>query len=166
MLAAAAGSARRCLRSDLAGTISELTEGEKIWTTIDFRQEWPELLQELRALNHAVQEDSLPELTRDQPWGLTTARAAIIESGSVILQENHLNRRSVSLMTNKLLVLCPLDQLLPSLDDAANILREISSGGNSYTTFVSGPSRTADIERQLTIGVQGPSELHVIFVEE
>lgn len=69
-------------------------------------------------------------------------------------------------MTDKLMVLCPLDQLLPSLDDAAKLLRNIASDANSYATLVSGPSRTADIERQLTIGVQGPGELHVIFVEE
>lgn len=69
-------------------------------------------------------------------------------------------------MTNKLIVLCPLDQLLPSLDDAAKLLRNIASDGTSYATLVSGPSRTADIERQLTIGVQGPGELHVIFVED
>jgi L-lactate dehydrogenase complex protein LldG len=36
--------------------------------------------------------------------------------------------------------------------------------GPSYATFVTGPSRTADIERQLTIGVQGPAAMHVVFV--
>lgn len=166
VLAAAAGSARRCSRSELPSVISELTEGDTVWSAPDLEQEWPGLVTELAALNLQIRTDSSPELTRDQPLGLTSARAAIVESGSVLLQENELNRRSVSLMTNSLIVLCSLDQLLPSLDDAANLLREIASDGTSYATLVSGPSRTADIERQLTIGVQGPGELHVIFVEE
>lgn len=166
VLAAAAGNARRCTRSELPASIFELTGGEAIWSTPGLEQEWPGLASELQQLEQTVRTDSSPELTRDQPWGLTSARAAIVESGSVVLHENTLDRRSVSLMTNRLIVLCHLDQLLPSLDDAAQILRAIASDGNSYATFVSGPSRTADIERQLTIGVQGPGELHVIFVEE
>lgn len=166
VLAAAAGSARRCTRTELPAAISELISEAVIWSTTDFETEWLGLVEELEALDHSIRTDSSPERTRDQPWGLTSARAAITESGSVLLHENDVNRRSVSLMTNSLIVLCPLDQLLPSLDDAAKLLREIASDKNSYATLVSGPSRTADIERQLTIGVQGPGELHVIFVEE
>lgn len=166
VLSAAAGSACRCLRSELASTITHLTTDDVVWSTTDLDDEWPGLIAELSQSGHRIRTDSSPENTRDQPWGLTSARGAIAETGSVVLQENELNRRSVSLMTNKLIVLCPLDQLLPSLDDAAKLLRNIASDGTSYATLVSGPSRTADIERQLTIGVQGPGELHVIFVED
>lgn len=165
MLAAAAGNACRCSRSALAETIASLVDVAEIWSTTDLANEWPGLAEELQQQGIVINTGSNPDITRDQPWGLTTSRAAIVESGSVILQEDTLNRRSVSLMTNKVIVLCPIEQLLPSLDDAARILREIASAGSSYATFVSGPSRTADIERQLTIGVQGPKELHVIFTE-
>lgn len=166
VLTSAAGNACRCSRSGLAQTIAELAPDSELWGTDSIAADWPNLTNELGELNVNVRSDSSPEKTRDQPWGITTARAAIAESGSVILHENRLEQRSVSLMTNKLIVVVRLDDLYPSLDDAANVLREIGSDGNSYATFVSGPSRTADIERQLTIGVQGPGELHVILVEE
>lgn len=166
VLSAATGSACRCSRSALPTVIAGLVGDHTIWSTADLVQEWQGLERTLSSLGLNVRTDSSPQNTRDQPWGLTTARGAIAETGSVVLHENELNRRSVSLMTNKLIVLCPLDQLLPSLDDAAKLLRDIASDGTSYATFVSGPSRTADIERQLTIGVQGPGELHVIFVED
>lgn len=166
VLSAAAGNARRCTRSELVATLADIAPDATIWTTPAFDAPWPGLAEELVQGNFTVRTDSSPENTRDQPWGLTNARAAIVESGSVILHEDRLDDRSVSLMTSRLIVLCPLDQLYPSLDDAAKLLREIASNGSSYATFVSGPSRTADIERQLTIGVQGPGELHVVFVEE
>lgn len=166
VLSAAAGSTCRCSRSDLVSTLAQIAPDTTMWSTANLEDEWPGLSDEMTDRGIEIRIDSSPETTRDQPWGITTARGAIAESGSVVLQENSLNHRSISLMTTKLIVLCPLDQLLPSLDDAANLLREIATDGNSYATLVSGPSRTADIERQLTIGVQGPGELHVIFVEE
>ncbi|HYJ12460.1 MAG TPA: LUD domain-containing protein, partial [Thermomicrobiales bacterium] len=64
-----------------------------------------------------------------------------------------------------LVVICLRANLLPSLGEAAPVLRQISSRGASYATFITGPSRTADIERQLTVGVQGPGEFHVILID-
>lgn len=165
VLSTAAGNASRCTRSMLAAAIAEIADQAEVFTPDDLNDAWPDLAESLHAHGLSIRTDSSPETTRDQPWGLTTARAAIAETGSVILVEGELNRRSVSLMTNRLIVLCPMKELHPSLDDAARILREISQGSGSYATLVSGPSRTADIERQLTIGVQGPGELHVIFVD-
>lgn len=103
---------------------------------------------------------------RDAPLGITAARLAIAETGSVLLHENDLPGRAVSLMTQRLIVLCPFSALVPSLDEAAPVLRELARSGPSYATFVTGPSRTADIERELAVGVQGPGVLHVVFVAD
>lgn len=107
---------------------------------------------------------SAPEV-RDQPLGLTVARRAIAETGSVLLVERDLIDRAVSLMTETCIVACALDDLAPSLDDAGEALASVAREHGSYATLVTGPSRTADIERQLTVGVQGPSRLHVVFIE-
>jgi L-lactate dehydrogenase complex protein LldG len=56
--------------------------------------------------------------------------------------------------------------IVPDLPDIAPFLRERQSSGHaSYTSFITGPSRTADIERVSAIGVHGPLELVVILVE-
>lgn len=53
---------------------------------------------------------------------------------------------------------------LPSI--AADLRKQQSTGQPSYTAFITGPSRTADIERVSAIGVHGPLELHIILLED
>ena len=56
--------------------------------------------------------------------------------------------------------------IVPNLADTAAFLRERQSDGRiSYTSFITGPSRTADIERVSAIGVHGPLDLHIILLE-
>jgi L-lactate dehydrogenase complex protein LldG len=63
-------------------------------------------------------------------------------------------------------VLLPASSLLVFLADAAPILsRWVDTGGHRYVTFASGPSRTSDIERVLTIGVHGPRGLMILALE-
>lgn len=106
-----------------------------------------------------------PEEARDAPLGLSLVRLAIAETGSVLLIEPSLADRAIGLMSVRQVVICPTDRLVASLDEASGTLREVTSRGPAYATFVTGPSRTADIERQLTIGVQGPAEFHVLFID-
>ncbi len=54
--------------------------------------------------------------------------------------------------------------------DSAALAKELNAvlmaDTPAYYTFITGASRTADIERVLTIGVHGPQELHILIVEE
>ncbi|GHU97408.1 LUD domain-containing protein [Candidatus Desulfovibrio trichonymphae] len=57
--------------------------------------------------------------------------------------------------------------IYPDLPSIAQYLRErMAEGETTYTTLVSGPSRTADIERVAAMGVHGPLELHIILLED
>lgn len=136
------------------------------WITEELQRTFPGIASALRDAGIQVETAQDPAAVRDAPLGLTVARLAIAETGSVLLHENDLASRSVSLMTQRLIVACPASALVASLDDAAPVLREVASSGPSYATLVTGPSRTADIERELAVGVQGPGELQVVFVQD
>ncbi len=136
-----------------------------IWISDEVRQRAPALVSALEQQGYEPRVPASPAEVRDQPLGLAIAEATIAETGSCILAEPRVESRSVTLMTETLVVVCDSAMLLPSLDEAAGVLRSISTAGTSYATFITGPSRTADIERQLTVGVQGPGEFHVVFID-
>ena len=57
----------------------------------------------------------------------------------------------------------PLDRLLTGLDELYTLL-PVPSDRSSSMVFITGPSRTADIEQILVRGVHGPGEIHVVLV--
>ena len=114
-----------------------------------------------------IQSSTSPEATRDAALGLSLGRLAIAETGSVLLSEPSLEDRSVGMLTLAHATLCPTSALLASLDDAVPMLRQLSlAQGGAFSTLVTGPSRTADIERVLTVGVQGPGKVMTLFVDD
>ncbi len=123
----------------------------------------------LREKGIVIVEAGEPTSVADAPAGLSTAMLAIAETGSVALAENSLEARVVSMLTLTHFVLVSAANLVPMLDDVAMRLQRLTRAGpgqRRYISLVTGPSRTADIERTLTIGVQGPKALCVIVVEE
>ena len=96
----------------------------------------------------------------DRAVGITQARLAIAETGTVLLIEPAPIDRAVSLLTKHLIVGVAEQDILDELADGFRWLSQQPRAA-AYATFVTGPSRTADIERSLTIGVQGPSRLTV-----
>ena len=108
-----------------------------------------------------------PDVMRDAPLGLSMGHLAIAETGSVLLAEPTLADRSIGMLTLAQATICPTAALVATLDDAAPALRRIAlATGGSFSTLVTGPSRTADIERVLTVGVQGPGQVMTLFVDE
>ena len=132
-------------------------------------QRWGAILPLLSSKGITLREAGSPASAADAPAGLSGAELAIAETGSVLLAENMLEARVVSMLTLAHFVLVSEDRLVPMLDDAAGMLQQLSRAGSEqrhYMSFVTGPSRTADIERTLTIGVQGPKTLCVIIVAD
>jgi L-lactate dehydrogenase complex protein LldG len=104
----------------------------------------------------------------DADLGVSTALAGVAETGSVLLGSNVTEDRLIGMLAQTHVVVIEASSIVASLDDIAAELRRLTSRGPSqlrYCTLVTGPSRTADIERVLTVGVQGPRALHLIVVE-
>lgn len=98
------------------------------------------------------------------PLALSTAVFAIAETGTVVTAERELAQRAPTMLSTAAIVFTGEENLVATLDDAGAWLRR-NVGEAPYVSFVTGPSRTADIERTLTIGVQGPASLTVVLVE-
>lgn len=131
--------------------------------------QWGVILSLLSSQGITIHEAGSPASVADAPAGLSGAELAIAETGSVLLAENALEARVVSMLTLTHFVLVSESRLVPMLDDAAAILQQMARAGTDqrhYMSFVTGPSRTADIERTLTIGVQGPKVLCVLIIAD
>ncbi len=94
--------------------------------------------------------------------GVTEADALIARTGSVVLRNTTGGGRRLSVLPPLHIVIARASLLVPSIEDA---LVKIGDGGWSYATIISGPSRTADIEKILVLGAHGPKRLVVILVD-
>jgi L-lactate dehydrogenase complex protein LldG len=150
----------------LAGWASEL-EAAEIVVAREVRARFSEVLSHLESGGVRVAAPGPPEQMRDAPLGLGLGHLAVAETGSVLMAEPDLADRTAGLLSLAQAVICPTSALVASLDDAAPLLRRFAlARSGSMTTLVTGPSRTADIERVLTVGVQGPGRIMVLFVDE
>ncbi len=120
------------------------------------------LIAELRATSELTAEPSAAELF-DYDVGLTTAQAAIAETGTLVLESDSENHRLVSLVPPVHIAIVNAKDICLTIGDALKLVRSREVADMSRTiTFITGPSRTADIELTLTVGVHGPRELYVI----
>lgn len=100
--------------------------------------------------------------------GVTFAQFGIAVTGSLVLLSAQEQHRLASLLPPRHVALLPRSRLLGSLGEAFAALRAAgSTAPRSRTiTFVTGPSRTADIELELVVGVHGPKFLHAILFDD
>ncbi|MFN8533656.1 MAG: LUD domain-containing protein [Dehalococcoidia bacterium] len=88
----------------------------------------------------------------------------VAETGSVLLAEDT-HDRATCLLAERLWLLLRKEQIVASLDEALEDAKTLIAAGTRHLTFVSGPSRTGDIERVLTMGAHGPRELRIVLLE-
>ncbi|MBB74807.1 MAG: hypothetical protein CMJ75_09870 [Planctomycetaceae bacterium] len=99
--------------------------------------------------------------------GITSTDLAIAETGSLLVASGPGHERVVSLLPPVHVAIVARCQIVPDLIDAVSWLREQGAGNlASNVTLISGPSKTGDIELQLTTGVHGPGHWYVIVIRE
>lgn len=99
--------------------------------------------------------------------GITGAQWAIAETGTLVLESEKERHRLSSLVPPVHVCLIESKQIRQTMGEVLNLLNEKEPDELSRTiTFITGASRTSDIELTLAIGVHGPAELHVIIVDK
>jgi len=93
--------------------------------------------------------------------GVTKALCGLADTGSILEADGEGSPLHASLLPEIHIALLRESEILPSLDNAIHLARESKSA-----VFITGPSRTGDIEMSHTIGVHGPGEVHVFLVDD
>jgi L-lactate dehydrogenase complex protein LldF len=117
-----------------------------------------------------VARERLREAFINADMGISGANIAIAETGTIVLVSNEGNARLVTTLPPIHVAIVGIEKLVESWDDANEILKVLARSGTgqkatAYVSHITGPSRTTDIEKTLALGVHGPGELHIIFVD-
>lgn len=103
------------------------------------------------------------EITARADIGLSTAEWAIAETGSLVLVSGPGKGRTVTLLPPTYVAVVPVDRVLRTVPEAMG--KYAGRGGlPANVCFHTGPSRSADIEMSLFIGMHGPGDVHVVLV--
>lgn len=166
---------------DAASTVAEIAAGmnakhvvrsaEEVFKRVDVdgalrsRGVSPTIL----ASSRSRRRGDLKEIAFRADLGVTGVTWAVAETASCVVIPRKGVARLTSLAPSVLAVIVEAEQVLESLDDFFALIRlpfiqTRGKGGPPYFNFISGPSRTADIEQTLTVGVHGPGEVHMIIL--
>ncbi len=120
----------------------------------------------LKEAGAAVHEGSFREAGHVPAAGVTFSNFAIAESGTIVLDSTKEEVRLATTLPEKHFVFVDPATIVADGLGAAETMTALHKGDEpKYIAYISGPSRTADIERVLTIGAHGPREVHVLLME-
>jgi L-lactate dehydrogenase complex protein LldG len=123
---------------------------------------WPELL-ELEWGAAGV--DAVARAARGTDLvGITGAFCAIAETGTLMLLSGPRTPGAASLLPETHIAILRAERIVRSMEDAWGLLRREHAAVPRAVNFVSGPSRTADIEQTLVLGAHGPYRVHIVLV--
>ncbi|RYD86972.1 MAG: hypothetical protein EOP54_29505, partial [Sphingobacteriales bacterium] len=123
------------------------------------------------ALQQILQQYDYPYFETDKDFdqaqvGFTLCEALISRNGSIMLSNANMAGRRLSIYPPVHIVLAYTSQIVMDMKDGFKLLKQ-KHGQNipSMISFVTGPSRTADIEKMLVLGAHGPKELFVFLLD-
>ena len=103
--------------------------------------------------------------TGDDLVGVTGAFCAIAETGTLMMLSGADTPAATSLLPETHIAVVPIARIVKCMEEAWDLLRKEQGKLPRAVNFVSGPSRTADIEQTVTLGAHGPYRVHVILVK-
>jgi len=128
------------------------------WTKIYCREEV--LLQKLKAQGFSFTDD-----LKNCDASITTCENLVARTGTIVMTSAQQSGRTVSVYAPVHICIAYTKQLVYDIKDAITYIKDKHAQLPSLITFASGPSRTADIEKTLVVGVHGPKEVFCFLLE-
>jgi L-lactate dehydrogenase complex protein LldG len=100
------------------------------------------------------------------PLIITRSEFLIARLGSVLVSSKQMSGRLANFIPDLHIVIAEQNQVVEKVKDAIELLKKKYDSMPSMTTLITGPSRTADIEKTLVMGAHGPRELIVFVLEK
>lgn len=126
----------------------------------------PELKQKLHTAG-ILFSGSEDDFLKNAEASLTTCESVIARTGSLLVSSANAGGRRLSIYPTTHLVVAHASQLVYNIKDAIKLLQhKYQSKLPSMVSLVSGPSRTADIEKTLVMGAHGPKQLVLFFIDD
>ena len=146
----------------------------------DMKVQLQQLLSEKKWTNIFCKEDRLLKIFNDGKFpklnkstlancdaSVTTCKYLIARTGSIVMTSAQQSGRTVSAYAPVHICIAYINQLVFDTRDALKLLKtEYGNSLPSFITFAAGPSRTADIEKTLVVGVHGPKEVYLFLIDE
>jgi L-lactate dehydrogenase complex protein LldG len=102
----------------------------------------------------------------DDKIGVTGTYCGLAETGTLVLLSGQNQHATTSLLPETHIAVVSVSRIVASMEDVWDLLRSERGHLPRQINFVSGPSRTADIEMTLVYGAHGPFRVHVILLDE
>lgn len=103
------------------------------------------------------------ETAADALIGISEMGWALTDTGSLVADQTAVEQRLASTLPPVHIAIIGTERILA---DKTALFTRITPATSRYIAFITGPSRTADIERVLTIGVHGPKRLVIVFIDK
>lgn len=150
----------------VGGSITELSSSEtlesalnKLYPNVKKIVDCSEKLSSLATVSISKETD--PKDLQDIDLAIINGEFGVAENGSVWISEEVFPVRVLPFITNDLVIILEKDKLCLHMHDAFNL---ISDRKRTFGSFISGPSKTADIEQCLVVGAQGAMSLSIILI--
>jgi L-lactate dehydrogenase complex protein LldG len=132
--------------------------------------EIPEFATASRFVSHVPQVASTVSLEEvDDPhqletidWAIMPGQFGVAENGAIWVTDQHVKHRAIYFIVQHLSLVIPTRAIVHNMSEAYD---RITVGESSLGVFISGPSKTADIEQSLVIGAHGPRSLTVFCLD-
>ena len=153
MIESVGGKALLINKSDLDKTIKELYPDEKqIASNVEFCN--------VGNFNANEQEDV--HTLKDIDLAVVKGNFAIAENGAIWMKDEDNRHRALYFIAQNIVIVIDEKDILNNMHEA---YQKLNFDNNGYGVFISGPSKTADIEQSLVIGAHGPKSGYVIFTK-